>query len=136
VLWVKTFHLFFAVAWFAGLLYLPRLFVYHAQCGDAPGRARFEVMERKLLWAIMTPSMAATLALGLWLVAYGHRGGWIVAKTLLALALVGYQAACWMHMRRLAAGRETLGHVYFRCFNEIPAVILLGLLWLVVHKPF
>ena len=136
MLLVKMFHIFFVVAWFAGLFYLPRLFVYHASCGDEPGRQRFETMERKLFWAIMTPSMVAALALGLWLLAYGFKGGWIAAKLGVAAALVAYHAVCWLHMRRLRDGRETRSHVYFRWFNELPAFALLLALWLVVLKPF
>ena len=136
MLWVKMFHVFFMFAWFAGLFYLPRLFVYHSACDDALGRARFETMERRLFWAIMTPSMAAALAFGLWLLFLGHVGGWVVGKLAVAAALVAYHAACWLHMRRLRDGRETRGHVYFRWFNELPAVALLLALWLVVFKPF
>ncbi len=137
MLWIKMFHLFSVIAWFAGLFYLPRLFVYHVRCGeDEPGRRRLETMERRLFWGIMVPAMTASLVFGFWLLTYGHQGGWIVAKLALALALVAYQGVCWLHMRRLRENREPRGHVYFRWFNEIPTVLLLAILWLAVLKPF
>ncbi len=137
MLWVKMFHIVSVVAWFAGLFYLPRLFVYHAQCGDdEPGRRRFEVMERRLYRGIMTPAMVAAMAFGFWLLAYGHKGGWIAAKLAVVAGLVAYHFVCGRHMRRLRDGRETRGHVYFRLFNEVPTVALLLIVWLVVLKPF
>ena len=138
MLWIKALHVFSVIAWFAGLFYLPRQFVYHAQAEDAVSRERFKVMERKLYRGIMTPSMVITLATGLWLAwaAFGFQGGWLHAKIALVVLLVAYHF--WM--RALMAGfardanRHT--HVYYRWVNEIPTVILLAVVVLVVVKPF
>src|SRR5690242_10015515 len=91
MLWIKALHVISMVTWFAGLFYLPRLFVYHAQAEDAVSRERFKVMERKLYRGIMTPTMVLTLGFGTWLwLGYGFRGGWLVAKLLVVGALVAY----------------------------------------------
>ncbi|HEU4644506.1 MAG TPA: CopD family protein, partial [Burkholderiales bacterium] len=95
MLWVKWLHIVFMVTWFAGLFYLPRLFVYHALSQDTLSRERFKVMERKLFWGIMTPGAVLTLFFGLWLwLGWGFSGGWLHAKLALALVLVGYHAWC------------------------------------------
>lgn len=137
MLWVKSFHIIAMVAWFAGLLYLPRLFVYHALAEDEIGRARFALMERKLYYAIMTPAAILTLALGsiLWLV-YGISGAWLHAKLALVALLIAYHIYCARVMRDFRAGRNRRGHVFYRWFNELPALILIGVVILVVVKPF
>jgi putative membrane protein len=119
MLWIKALHIVFVVAWFAGLFYLPRLFVYHAQAEDAASRERFKVMERKLYLGIMTPAMVVTLATGLWL--------WL---------LVVYHF--WMRalMSDFARDANRHTHVYYRWVNEIPTVILFAVVVLVVVKPF
>jgi putative membrane protein len=137
MLWVKAFHIVFVISWFAGLFYLPRLFVYHASSEDAPSRERFKVMERKLYRGIMTPAMVLTVAtgLGLWL-GYGITGGWLHAKVVLVLFLIGYHF--WLGRIRLDferdANRRT--HVFYRWVNELPLLLLLAIVILVVVKPF
>ena len=138
MLWVKSFHLIFMVTWFAGLFYLPRLFVYHAMSEDAPSLERFKVMERKLYWGIMTPGAVLTLATGIWLWLGWFRGqtSWIHAKMALVAILVGYHLWCGMLLKDFAAGRNTKSHVWFRWFNEFPVVVLIATVLLVVFKPF
>ena len=137
---VKSLHIVFMVTWFAGLFYLPRLFVYHAQCtpDDRVGIERFKVMERKLYRGIMTPAAVLTIAFGLWLwLGYGITGGWLHAKVALVALLVVFHAYLGKLVRDFAHDRNTHGHVYFRWLNEIPALpILLAVVYLVVAKPF
>jgi protoporphyrinogen IX oxidase len=135
---VKTAHIVFMVSWFAGLFYLPRLFVYHAQATDAVGIERFKVMERRLYRGIMTPSMIATLALGLWLwLGYGIGGGWMHAKLALVAILIAHHVWLGKLARDFAADRNTHSHTFYRWINEIPALpILVGVVYLVVAKPF
>ena len=137
MLWVKWLHIVFMVTWFAGLFYLPRLFVYHAMAEDAPSRERFKVMERKLYWGIMTPGGALTVAFGLWLW-FGWFGssGWIHAKAALTLLLVVYHLWCGKLLADFAADRNTKSHVWFRWFNEAPTLVLFAAVFLVVFKPF
>ncbi len=138
MLWIKSFHIIFMVAWFAGLFYLPRLFVYHVQATDPLSIERFKIMERKLFFGIMTPSMVITLALGLWLwLAYGFSGGWLHAKLALVLALVGQHGYLYKLMRDFKHDRNQHGHVFFRWLNEIPTLpLLIAIVILVVVKPF
>jgi len=135
---VKTAHIVFMVSWFAGLFYLPRLFVYHAQATDAVGIERFKVMERRLYRGIMTPSMLATVGFGLWLwFGYGITGGWLHAKLVLVLILIAHHLWLGKLVRDFAADRNTHSHVFYRWINEIPALpILVGVVYLVVAKPF
>lgn len=135
-LYVKSFHVIFMVTWFAGLFYLPRLFVYHAMAEDAASRERFKVMERKLFW-IMTIGALPTVVLGLvlWRV-YGITGGWMHAKFLLALLLIAYHGWCWKLMREFARDANARSHVFFRWFNEAPALALIAMVLLVIVKPF
>jgi putative membrane protein len=137
MLWVKAFHIVFVVTWFAGLFYLPRLFVYHATTEDAAGNARFKVMERKLYYGIMAPSAVLSIALGLWLwLAYGFGGGWLHAKLALVLVLVGYHLWCGRLMAAFRHDRNRHSHVFYRWFNELPVVLLIAIVLLVVLKPF
>ena len=138
MLWVKSLHIVFMVTWFAGLFYLPRLFVYHAMAEDAPSIERFRVMERKLFWGIMTPGAVLTLAFGLWLWLGWFRGagGWLHAKLALVALLIAYHLWCYRLLRDFAAGRNRHGHLWYRWFNEVPVVILLATVLLVVLKPF
>ena len=125
------------VAWFAGLFYLPRLFVYHASAEDAPSRERFKVMERKLYRGIMTPCMVLTLLFGFWLwFGYGISGGWLHAKVALVALLVVYHF--WMGKLRRDFERDANDrtHVFYRWINEIPLVLLAAIVVLVVVKPF
>jgi putative membrane protein len=138
MLWVKSLHIIFMVTWFAGLFYLPRLFVYHALSSDAVSIQRFLVMERKLFWGIMTPGAILTVAFGLWLWLGWFRGasGWLHAKIALVALLVGYHLWCFRLLRAFAAGRNTKSDRWFRWFNEVPTVILFATVILVVLKPF
>ena len=136
MLWIKSFHIVFVVSWFAGLFYLPRLFVYHAQAEDAPSRERFKVMERKLYRGIMTPAMVLTIASGLWLWAYGFTGGWLHAKVALVVLLVAYHF--WLNAMRNTFARDEnrRSHKFYRVVNELPTVLLVAIVILVVVKPF
>lgn len=138
MLWVKSFHIIFMVTWFAGLFYLPRLFVYHAMASDAPSIERFKVMERKLYWGIMTPGAVLTIVFGVWLWLGWFRGSssWLHAKIALVAILVGYHLWCGMLLREFAAGRSARSHVWFRWFNEFPVLVLIATVLLVVFKPF
>ena len=142
MLWVKALHIVFMVTWFAGLFYLPRLFVYHAMASDAPSLERFKIMERKLYWGIMTPGAVLTIAFGVWLWLGWFRGeggqtpGWLHAKMALVALLVGYHLWCGRLLREFAAGRNRRTHVWLRWFNEVPVVILFATVLLVVLKPF
>ena len=138
MLWVKSLHIVFMVTWFAGLFYLPRLFVYHAQAEDRVSLDRFKLMERKLFWGIMTPGAVLTLAFGVWLWLGWFRGSssWLHAKIALVAILVGYHLWCGMLLRDFAAGRNARSHVWFRWFNEFPVLVLIATVLLVVFKPF
>ncbi|HJY75769.1 MAG TPA: CopD family protein [Burkholderiales bacterium] len=142
MLWVKALHIIFMVTWFAGLFYLPRLFVYHAQSTDRPSLERFKVMERKLFWGIMTPGGVLTILFGVWLWLGWFRGelgqtaGWLHAKIALVALLVGYHLWCWCLLRDFAADRNRRTHVWYRWFNEAPTLVLFATVILVVVKPF
>jgi putative membrane protein len=137
---VKSLHIIFMVTWFAGLFYLPRLFVYHAMASpdDRVGIARFCVMERKLYWGITTPGAVLTIVFGLWLwKGYGIDGGWLHAKLALVALLVVFHAYLGKLVADFQAGRNRHGHVFYRWLNEIPALpILVAIVFLVVMKPF
>ena len=138
MLWVKSFHIVFMVTWFAGLFYLPRLFVYHAMASDAPSLERFKVMERKLYWGIMTPGAVLTIVFGVWLWLGWFRGSssWLHAKIALVALLVGYHLWCGRLLRDFAAGRNARSDVWLRWFNEFPVLVLIATVLLVVLKPF
>jgi len=137
MLWVKALHIVFMVTWFAGLFYLPRLFVYHAMSQDRPSIERFKLMERKLFWGIMTPGAILTLVFGTWLwLGWNFSGGWLHAKLALVALLVAYHVWCGKLMMDFRRERNARGHVWFRWFNELPVLILFGVVILVVLKPF
>ncbi len=137
MLWIKSFHIIFMVTWFAGLFYLPRLFVYHAMSEDAPSRGRFKLMERKLFYGIMTPGAVLTIAFGLWLwLGYGFSGGWLHAKMALVAVLVAYHAYCGKLMVDFKHDRNRHGHVFYRWLNELPVVLLIAIILLVELQPF
>ncbi|HLX27846.1 MAG TPA: CopD family protein [Casimicrobiaceae bacterium] len=136
----KTLHIVFMVTWFAGLFYLPRLFVYHAMANasDHVGIERFKVMERKLYFGIMTPGAVLTVAFGLWMwLGFGVDGGWLHAKVALVLVLIALHVYLGMLVRDFARDRNRHDHVFYRWLNEIPALpLLVAIVWLVVAKPF
>jgi protoporphyrinogen IX oxidase len=133
---VKALHIIFVVSWFAGLFYLPRLFVNHAMVSDAVTRERLALMENKL-YRFMTPLgiLAVVLGFGLWF-GYGFSGGWLHAKTALVSFLIVYHLYCGRLMRDFAAGRNRHGHRWYRVFNEVPVLVLVVVVFLVVLKPF
>lgn len=140
MLWVQAWHVIFMVTWFAGLFYLPRLFVYHAMSDDEISHARFKVMERKLFWGIMTPGGLITVGLGLWMLlsywdAY-QAAGWMHAKLALVALLIGYHIWCGKLLLDFKRDRNAKSHVWFRWFNEAPVLILIGVVILVIVKPF
>jgi putative membrane protein len=137
MLWLKALHIVFVISWFAGLFYLPRLFVYHAGALDAPSNERFKVMERKLYRGIMMPAMLLTLASGLWLwLGFGFTGGWLHAKMALVALLVAYHF--WMRklLGDFARDANRRSHVFYRWVNEMPTVLLVAIVILAVVKPF
>jgi protoporphyrinogen IX oxidase len=137
MLWIKSLHVIFMVTWFAGLFYLPRLFVYHAMASDAVSIERFKVMQRKLYFGIMTPGAVLTIVFGVWLwLGYGISGGWMHAKLALVALLIAYHLYCGKLVADFKHDRNTRGHVYYRWFNELPVVILFAVVILVIVKPF
>ncbi|MEW8015327.1 MAG: CopD family protein [Candidatus Sedimenticola endophacoides] len=138
MLWVKSFHLIFLVSWYAGLFYLPRLYVHHAMAEDRATRERLEIMERKLFWFI-TPWALLTLAFGIWLwvlQGWGMRALWLNIKVLLVLPLIGFHLWCWKLMMQFRGGPNPHSHIWFRWFNEFPLLILVAVVLLVILKPF
>jgi len=139
-LWVKAFHLMAIITWFSGLFYLPRLYVYHAETTDNVGNERFKIMERKLYRGIATPSMIVVVALGLWLLSmnasYYLSQPWMHAKLTLVTLLIGYHFACVHYRKLFAEDRTTHSHKFYRVFNELPVFALIGIIILVVVKPF
>jgi len=135
--WVQALHIIFVVAWFAGLFYLPRLFVYHAMTEDAVGKERFKVMERKLYWGIMAPGAALTIVFGAWLwLGYGFTGAWLHAKLAVVALVIAYHLYCGKLLADFARDRNTKSHVWYRWFNEVPTVFLVAAVILTVVKPF
>jgi len=137
MLLVKSLHIVFMVIWFAGIFYLPRLFVYHAQAGDRISIDRFKIMERKLYWGIATPGAVLTIVFGLWLWLgwFQGAGGWLHAKLALVAALAAYHVWCGKLMLDFRQERNRRSHVWYRWFNEVPVVILIAIVLLVVFKP-
>ena len=135
---VKSLHIIFMVAWYAGLFYLPRLFVYHSTATDTIGIERFKVMERRLYRGIMTPSAVLTVVFGVWLwLGYGITGGWLHAKLALVAILIAFHVWLGKLVADFAADRNTHGEKFYRWINEIPALpILIAVVFLVVMKPF
>ncbi len=124
MLWIKSLHIIFVVTWFAGLFYLPRLFVYHAMADDSTGIERFKLMERKLYFGIMTPGAVLTV-------------GWLYAKLALVVVLVAHHVWLGKLMADFKHERNRHSHVFYRWINEIPALpVLIGIVFLVVLKPF
>jgi putative membrane protein len=136
MLLIKSLHIVFVTSWFAGLFYLPRIFVNLALEQSDPARQRLLVMARKL-YRFMTILAIPALAFGLWLwLGYGIGGGWLHAKLALVMVLIGYHHACGTLLRKFESGRNTRSHQWYRWFNELPVLVLLAVVLLVVLKPF
>ena len=136
MLWLKAFHVIFVVTWFAGLFYLPRLFVYHVATTEPDGRARFELMERRL-YVIMTIGAIGAVLFGLSMVAAEPAYltlGWLRVKLLLVLVLIAYHLGCRALLRELAAGGGRTQR-WYRWYNEVPGVLLVAIVILAVVKP-
>lgn len=138
--YIRAFHIISIVCWFAGIFYLPRLFVYHAMSDDTPSQERFALMERKLYRGIMTPAMIATWGCGLLMIALAPSiylsQGWLHAKLVLVVLLTLYHLSCGRFRVRLMDNPKLKSHVYWRWFNEIPVFILIAVVILAVVKPF
>jgi len=133
---IKSLHIILVTSWFAGLFYLPRLFVNHAMVSDKATLERLALMELKL-YRFMTPLGILAVGLGMWLwFGFGISGGWLHLKTALVTFLIVYHLYCGRLMRAFAEGRNTRSHVWFRYFNEIPVLVLFACVFLVVLKPF
>jgi putative membrane protein len=138
MLWVKAFHIIFMVTWFAGLFYLPRLYVYHASSEDSISLTRFKIMERKLFWGIATPGALITIALGFWLATYFpqiYSSNWFQAKLGLVGFLVLYHIWCGKLLFDFKNDRNRHSHVWYRFFNELPVVALIVIVLLVELQP-
>jgi len=140
MLWIKAFHIIFMVTWFAGLFYLPRLFVYHAASEDQISNERFKIMERKLFYGIMTPGGILTIALGLWLLGSGawdaySSAAWLHAKLFLVFLVIVYHVYCGKILIEFKHDQNKRSHVYYRWFNEAPVLVLVAIIILVVVKP-
>ncbi len=138
MLWIKAWHVIFMVTWFAGLFYLPRLFVYHAVATDPTGIERFRIMERRL-FILMTIGALLTAFFGMWLVVINPAlldAGWMRAKLVLVVLLIAFHAWLWRLMRDLAAGRNVRSERWYRLLNEVPSFALIGIVLLAVAKPF
>jgi putative membrane protein len=141
MLWVKAFHIISVISWFAALFYLPRLFVYHSMTEDKISIERFKVMERRLYKGIMMPSFIITTLLGSWML-YDYAWQsyssdlWLHSKLALVLVLIAYHFYCGHLVRVFAEDKNTRSDRFYRWFNEFPTVLLLGIIILVVVKPF
>lgn len=139
-LWLKAFHIISVITWFAGIFYLPRLFVYHAACEDEISSERFKIMERKLYRLIMTPSMVITLTLGFGMLAMAWQGlsvqSWIWIKIALVGLLVVYHLHCGLIINAFATNTQYRSEKFFRIYNELPVLILIPVILLVVLQPF
>ncbi|HNV87436.1 MAG TPA: CopD family protein [Methylotenera sp.] len=135
MLWIKALHLIFVTSWFAGLFYLPRLFVNHAMVCDEATLERLTMMEHKL-YRFMMPLAVLAIVFGLWLwLGYGITGAWMHVKLILVAGLIAYHLYCGKLMRDFKAGNNTRSHVWYRWFNEIPVLILFAVVILVIVKP-
>ncbi len=140
MLWIKTFHIVLIASWFAGLFYLPRIYVNIAQAKDPAVIAALTGMARRL-FRFMTIIAVPAVLLGLWLfigygIGMGPGSGWMHVKLLLVAVIIGYHHACWLMLRKFERGLNRRSHVFYRWFNEVPVVLLLAVTALVVIKPF
>lgn len=140
MLWLKAFHIVFVVCWFAGIFYLPRLFVYHAMTEDTPGKERFKLMERRLYRGIMTPSAVLAIGLGTWQMALQWpaiaQSAWIWVKIALVAVLVAHHVYCGRMVSAFAADRNPHSDRFYRWFNDLPLLVLIAIVVLVVVRPF
>jgi|SRR5690606_33654059 putative membrane protein len=140
MLWIKAFHIVSVISWMAALFYLPRLFVYHRMSDDEISRERFKIMERKLLRGIANPAMAATFIFGIWMSVlnwdYYSTQIWYWCKITLVVLLTGYHHACVAYWKQLRDDRCNKSHKFFRVFNEVPVLFMIGIVILVVVRPF
>ena len=141
MLWVKALHLIFMVTWFAGLFYLPRLYVYHAMSDDRTSIERFKVMEYKLYFGITTPGAVLTIVFGLWTMFYYGTGTyagqmWLHVKLTLVALLIVYHVYCGKLLFDFKHDRNKHSHVWYRWFNEIPVLFLVSIIILAVVRPF
>lgn len=140
MLWLKSFHIIFLVSWFAGLFYLPRLYVHHAMSEDRATRERLQIMERKLFWFI-TPWAVLTVVFGFALISYYPWDAflqmyWLHVKIALVFVLIGFHVWCGKLMMDFRGDGNPHSHIWFRWFNEFPLLILVAVVLLVVLKPF
>ena len=136
MLWVKAFHIIFVISWFAGLFYLPRIFVNHAMATEPSEIARLKLMEGKL-YRFVTPIAWLAVGFGLWLwLGYGIGGNWMIVKFGLVLLLLGYHFYCGKLVKQFAADQNTRSHIFYRWFNEVPVLVLIAIVILVTVKPF
>lgn len=141
MLWIKSLHIIFVTSWFAGLFYLPRLYVNHAMvlANHTPNQAvleRLKLMERKL-YRFMLPLAVLALGFGLWLwLGYGISGGWMHAKLTLVAILIAYHWYCGKLLANFSQDKNTRSHIWYRWFNELPVIVLTAVVILVVVKPF
>lgn len=139
MLWIKAFHIIAMVSWFAGLFYLPRLYVYHAESSDQISIERFKIMERRLYYGIMTPAAILTVLLGFWLMSFNFEGyltaSWFIAKLILVVGLGFYHLYCGYLRRAFAVDKNTHTSLFYRAYNEIPTIFLIAIVILVVVKP-
>lgn len=140
MLYIKAFHIIAVVTWFAALFYLPRLFVYHAEADDAVSIKRFKTMERRLYRGIMWPSALVATILGLWLLILNHdyylHAGWMHCKLLLVLLLWIYHFLCGHYLHQFASDKQKHSALFYRIFNELPVLLLIGIVIMVVVRPF
>lgn len=135
MLWIKAAHIVAMVSWFAGIFYLPRLFVYHALSDDEISNDRFKIMERKLYYQIMTPSAIATIVFGLWLLTYWGLPNWMIAKLFFVGLMLIYHIWCGVVIWRFKQDKNTHSHVFYRVMNELPVFALGVIVVLAVVKP-
>ena len=135
MLWIKSLHIIFVISWFAGLFYLPRIFVNLAMETDTTATTRLLLMARKL-FRFTTILAVPALVFGAWLMSYGFGGGWLHAKLALVVLVIGYHHACGVLLKKFENGANKRSHTWYRWFNEVPIVLLLAIVILVVVKPF
>lgn len=138
MLWIKALHIIFVICWFAGIFYLPRLFVYHAMSEDAQTRAQLLVMEQKL-YRFVTPFAFLAIGFGAWLTSYNvdyyFSQTWFWSKIVLVAGLLAYHIQCGRYIKRFIAGEQPRSHIFYRWFNEAPVLALFAIVILVVIKP-